>query len=263
MELNDIRIYIELYNNKSITKTAEKLNYTQSNISTRLMKLENEFNEVFFTRTKSGLEILPPAERFMSYALQIDQISNDLYDEFCVGNKETNIASTQLLSRLYFPLLYKCNTSSHLHTTSTKKLSRGFENKIFDIIITHAKANFEKDVICYEKSEVLCWAQSKQFANGDGETTSIIVSRDKGCPLRKASFAALTCEKSNMPVIEVDTLDLMLSLLRSINSVALLPQKIMNSENDMVEFSEFSPTSLNVFFYCNSKEHCMLLENLF
>lgn len=46
MELNDIRIFIELYRNKSISKTADKLNYTQSNISTRLMKLEKEFNTV-------------------------------------------------------------------------------------------------------------------------------------------------------------------------------------------------------------------------
>ena len=71
MELNDIKIFIEIYNNKSISKTAEKLNYSQSNISTRLMKLEKEFHIPFFIRSKKGLEILPSAERLFKYCLKI------------------------------------------------------------------------------------------------------------------------------------------------------------------------------------------------
>jgi LysR family transcriptional regulator, cell division regulator len=262
MELNDIKIFIELYNNQSITKTAEKLNYTQSNISTRLMKLEKEFNAVFFTRTKAGLEILPAAERFMKYTLQIDQAVNNLQHEFSIEKKEINIASTQLLSRLYFPSLYKYNNDFCLHTASTKKLVRGFDNKIFDIIITHNEMNIEKEVELCHKSELLCWAQSEKFINTKGEKSSIIVSRDKSCPLRNVSFNTITRNKLDMPIIEVDTLDLMFSLLSSVNSIALLPKKIMDSENKLVEFSKLPTEFLDVFFYCYNKEHGAFLENL-
>lgn len=150
MELNDIRIFIELYHSKSISKTAEKLNYTQSNISTRLMKLEKEFNSVFFTRSKSGLEILPAGERFMEYATQIDRISNDLYLEFSTRKYDVNIASTQLLSRLYFPLLYQNNNSFHLYTLPVKKLARGLENKIYDIVITHTNPMEKSCYLIYQ-----------------------------------------------------------------------------------------------------------------
>ncbi len=49
MEINDIAIFMALYRNRSITKTAELLHYTQSNVSTRLMKLEKEFHVLFFS----------------------------------------------------------------------------------------------------------------------------------------------------------------------------------------------------------------------
>lgn len=88
MELNDLRIFMELYQNRSISKTSEKLSYTQSNISTRLMKLEQEFNTVLFLRTKSGLEVLPSTERFYAHAKAIIDEVNKLYHDF--SNKEAS-----------------------------------------------------------------------------------------------------------------------------------------------------------------------------
>lgn len=262
MELNDIRIFMALYYNKSISITADKLNYTQSNISTRLMKLEKEFDTTFFIRTKSGLEVLPAAERFMEYAMQIDMLSNKLYHEFSTKNYNVNIASTQLLSRLYFPLLYQNNNSFQLHTSAVKKLARGFENKIYDIIITHTKIDFGREIFCYSKSELLCWAQDKKTNSPAKPNISLIVSRDKNCPLRNASFQHLASKNLTMPVIEVDTLDLMLSLLHSVNSIALLPHKIIDNESNLAKSMEFDPTSLTVYVYCNNEEEFMLIKNL-
>ncbi len=262
MELNDIRIFMALYYNKSISITADKLNYTQSNISTRLMKLEKEFNTIFFIRSKSGLEILPAAERFMEYAMQIDLILNNLYHEFSTKNYNVSIASTQLLSRLYFPLLYQNNNSFQLHTSAVKKLARGLENKIYDIIITHTKIDFEREIFCYSKSELLCWAQDKKIKNLANPNLSLIVSRDRGCPLRNASFRFLASINLAMPVIEVDTLDLMLSLLHSVNSIALLPKKIIDNESNLAKSTEFNPTSLTVYFYSNNKDELQLIQNI-
>lgn len=65
-----------------------------------------------------------------------------------------------------------------------------------------------------------------------------------------------------MPVIKVDTLDLMLSLLHSVNSIALLPQKIIDNESNLTKFTEFDPTSLTVYFYCNNEGEYQLIKNL-
>jgi len=263
MELNDIKIFIEIYNNKSISKTAEKLNYSQSNISTRLMKLEKEFHTPFFIRSKNGLEILPSAERLFKYCLKIVNLTSNLYSEFNIENEQVNIASTQLLSRLYYPLLFKQNTIFQLHTAPAKKLKRDFENQIFDIIITHTQMTIGQDITEHQKFELLCWAQSELFTHNVVEQPSIIVSRDKSCPLRNASFQAITKYNLDMPIIEVDTLDLLFSLLHSTNSIALLPQKIIKDDTCLLEFSKFKAIPLNIFFYFHNKNHENLLEVLF
>jgi DNA-binding transcriptional LysR family regulator len=198
----------------------------------------------------------------MKYAMQIDMLSNRLYHEFSTKNYNVNIASTQLLSRLYFPLLYQNNNSFQLHTSTEKKLARGLENKIYDIIITHTRIDFDREVLCYSKSEQLCWARDKRIKNLEEPNLSLIVSRDKSCPLRNASFQFLASIDHAMPVIEVDTLDLMLSLLRSVNSIALLPQKIIDYESNLGKFTEYSPTSLTVYFYCNNEDEFQLIKDL-
>ncbi len=263
MEINDIKIFIELYHNKSISKTAEKLNYTQSNISTRLIKLEKEFHKPFFKRTKKGLEILPSAERFYQYALQISLTYDKLFAEFSIENDHIDIASTQLLSRLYFPSLYRKNSNLNLHTGAINRIIRDYGNNIYDIIITHTQIISEQNVSSYNKTEVLCWIQSKSFIDALEEKPSIILSRDKYCPLRKFSLEAITKYNLTMPILEVDTLDLMFSLLHTTNSIALLPLKFIQNDNSLLKYAKLNPESLDIFFYCNNETHIKLMEELF
>lgn len=263
MELNDIRIFIELFQSRSVSRTAEKLNYTQSNVSTRLMKLEKEFNSIFFVRTKTGLLPLPAAERFMNYALQIDNQLKGLQEEFNLENHEINIASTQLLSRLYFPFLYQKTNIFHLHTSSVKELAIGLENKLYDIVISHTVINGAKENLHLSRTEELVWTQSENSKNNTEEERSIIVNRDRDCPLRKISLELLAFSGSGMKVIEVDTLDLMLSLLHSINSIALLPRIMAGKENGLSEFTEFPPESLAIHIYCNKNKDFLLMQDLF
>lgn len=249
MELNDLKIFIELYNNRSISKTAEKLNYTQSNISTRLMKLEQEFNTQLFIRTKSGLQILPDTERFYFRAKKVVDSLQDLYQEFSLTSQQLNVGSTQLLSRLFFPGLYLQNNMLSLHTTSSNKLCRHFSNHIFDIILTHTKLESSSNAIRFEKSENLLWASSANFTKEDSKIVNIVINRDKLCPLRKLSIEATHSLNSNFALVEVDTLDLMLSLVNTSNCIALLPQKLIENDMGLIPYDLLPPRILEIFLY--------------
>lgn len=262
MELNDIKIFIELYKNLSISKTAEKLSYTQSNVSTRLMKLEQEFNTTFFIRTKSGLQILPSADRFYNYAKRIEDTIDDIHKEFSLKKPILNIGSTQLLSKLYFPSLFLSDTSIKLHTTSVSILSRNFNNRIFDGIITHGIEEMAQDDFLLSKTEPLCWSMSSSIKERDDRNLNIIINRDKQCPLRSLTLKTIHNMQLKCSLVEVDTLELMLSLLYTSNCIALLPEKIILQDTQLVTYQQLPSLTFNVNIYCHSNINKELFSDL-
>lgn len=250
MELNDLRIFIELYQTRSISKTSEKLSYTQSNISTRLMKLEQEFNTALFLRTKSGLEVLPGTELFYAHAKSILEEVNKLYHDFSIEKRQISIGSTQLLSRLYYPTLYPQNELFNLHTTTVNKLARNFAVHMYDIIITHTENDLFEDKDKYWKAEKLLWASSEGFKHDANQSLNIVINRDKQCPLRALTIKTIPSLHTSVSYIEVDTLDLMLTLINTSNCVALLPQGIIEEDRRLKALAHFPPMSLNIFMYC-------------
>ncbi|NNJ31691.1 LysR family transcriptional regulator [Lacrimispora defluvii] len=263
MEISDITIFMELYRNRSITKTAELLHYTQSNVSTRLMKLEKEFHATFFLRTRSGLKILPEGERFYQYAVVMDDTLKNLYQEFQTESQEIRVGSTQLLSRLYFPWLYEKNSHFTMHTDAVKKLNCNFNSQIYDIIITHMAQSPDTGIFHIQHPEVLLWAASSSLKMYPEEVLPVIVSRDKLCPLRHLTLQTLNQGKNELSLIEVDTLDLMITLLSSNRAIALLPEKLLKQERRLKVVPSLSPVTLPVYGYCRKRTEADILNQLF
>ncbi len=65
-----------------------------------------------------------------------------------------------------------------------------------------------------------------------------------------------------IPENEVDTLELMLSLLRSINSIALLPKIMTDKENGLSEFRDFPPEPLTTHIYCSNNKNFLLIRDI-
>ncbi|PPK83391.1 DNA-binding transcriptional LysR family regulator [Lacrimispora xylanisolvens] len=263
MEINDITIFMELYRNRSITKTAELLNYTQSNVSARLMKLEKEFHGTFFLRTRSGLKILPEGERFYQYAVIMEDTLKKLYQEFQTESQEIRVGSTQLLSRLYFPWLFEKSSYFTMHTDAVKKLNRNFNSQIYDIVITHMPQSPDTGIFQIQYPEVLLWAASSSLDWNQEEVLPVIVSRDKLCPLRHLTLQTLSQGKIQLSLIEVDTLDLMITLLSANRAIALLPEKLIKQERRLKVLPSLSPVTLPVYGYCRKKTEADLLNQLF
>ncbi|MCR5624823.1 MAG: LysR family transcriptional regulator [Lachnospiraceae bacterium] len=88
MNIKHIRVFINVYNEKSITRAAEKLKLTQPATSLAIKELEEYYNMKFFERSGRGIRATEAAEHFYPEAARI--IS--LFDEMDDNMKNWNVA---------------------------------------------------------------------------------------------------------------------------------------------------------------------------
>ena len=86
MESNELKIFMAVAQEGSITKAAQRLGYVQSNVTARIQLLESEVNTKLFYR-QHGMLLTPMGEKLVTYAEQIlhlldeaDKTLNDLND---------------------------------------------------------------------------------------------------------------------------------------------------------------------------------------
>lgn len=81
---------------KNITKTADRMNLTQSAISKRISNIEDELNTVLFIRSHSGVHFTPSGEKVLKYCSSISkeisemklclhEASGDVFGSLVVG----------------------------------------------------------------------------------------------------------------------------------------------------------------------------------
>lgn len=103
MNIKDLRIFVTVAEEKSISKTAEKLNYVQSNISSRIQKLEKQFSTKLFYRNNNGMILTSDGKTLIDYANKILSVSEEM-EEILNENEnprgKLDIASVETVIKL-------------------------------------------------------------------------------------------------------------------------------------------------------------------
>ncbi|MBQ8162516.1 MAG: LysR family transcriptional regulator [Clostridia bacterium] len=85
MDLQTLRFFCTAATEGSLTKAAQRLNYAQSNLSTRMHALEEELGVQLFQRGAGGSRLTPKGEVLFSYAQRIlnlaDETASAVQDE--------------------------------------------------------------------------------------------------------------------------------------------------------------------------------------
>lgn len=68
MDIQLIRTFLEILTAGSFIEAAGRVNVTQSAVSLRVKRLEDELGQALFTRSKSGIELTPAGEQFERFA---------------------------------------------------------------------------------------------------------------------------------------------------------------------------------------------------
>ena len=124
MDLQTLQFFCTAATEGSLTKAAQKLNYAQSNLSTRMHALEEELGVTLFQRSAGGIRLTPKGEVLFSYARRILKLA----DETTSAVQDEGIAQgTVLLGAMEsaaFSLLPSLLKAFHLQYPQVKTIVR-------------------------------------------------------------------------------------------------------------------------------------------
>ncbi|WP_342470972.1 LysR family transcriptional regulator [Ureibacillus sp. FSL K6-3587] len=78
MELKDLEIFQLVAEKGTITEVAKELNYVQSNVTSRIQKLEAELNTPLFHRHRRGMTLTPEGKKLLSYSEKILKLTDEM-----------------------------------------------------------------------------------------------------------------------------------------------------------------------------------------
>lgn len=78
MELKDLEIFQVVAEKGTITAAAKELRYVQSNVTSRIQKLEEELNTPLFNRHRRGMTLTPEGKKLLTYSKEISLLAKEL-----------------------------------------------------------------------------------------------------------------------------------------------------------------------------------------
>lgn len=79
MDLQQLRYFLAVAETGNLTRAARKLHTVQSNVTTKIKKLEHELGHALFERSKKGMALTERGDLLLDHAKQILQIQVDIY----------------------------------------------------------------------------------------------------------------------------------------------------------------------------------------
>lgn len=135
MNIKDLEIFITVAEEKSISKTAKKLNYVQSNISSRIQKLEKTLSTKLFYRNKNGVTLTGNGSTLIVYANKIVSAAEEMKEAFNESENpqgKLDIASVETVIKLPLILSKYNKNYKDVDLTLSTGVTTDLRNKVIN-----------------------------------------------------------------------------------------------------------------------------------
>lgn len=191
MEFKDLEIFQMVAEKGTITEAAKAFNYVQSNITSRIQKLENELNTPLFNRHRRGMSLTPEGKKLLTYSKKILLLTDEMHKavqsniepsgKLEIGTIETVIHLPKILSS--FVKKYK-NVDLSLFTGVTEELEADVLNHQLDGAFV-TETHIHPELVSHEVfQEELVLISDKRFAGLDELIEEPFLCFSKGCGYR-------------------------------------------------------------------------------
>lgn len=252
MDSNLLKVFVEVANQKSISKAAINLQFAQSNVTSRIKQLEKSIGSSLFHRVPKGVILSQEGERLYPYALEIiKKIELANYEmkninqqkHLLIGSTESN-ASTRIIPFLLelnkdFP-----NMTLELITNTTKEITKKILDYKLDIAFISGLPKNDELMILNKIEETIVLVEPK-----DIKAQNIYLSFKNGCAYNEFGQTYLkeitNYEHKNLEFGNYETI---LGCIKAGMGKSILPLSIikkLNYEKDL-EITKLSKKIVNL-----------------
>ncbi|WP_156856977.1 LysR family transcriptional regulator [Oceanobacillus sp. AG] len=191
MELKDLEIFQVVAKKGTITAAAKELRYVQSNITSRIQKLEEELNTPLFNRHRRGMTLTPEGKKLLTYSKDITLLAKEMKKavqskeepagRLEIGTIETVFQLPNILAS--FVKKYK-NVNLSLYSGVTDHLEKQVLDHQLDGAFVTA-GNFSPEIVAHEViEEELVLIAHHQADLTDAIQEEPVLCFSKGCGYR-------------------------------------------------------------------------------
>ena len=216
MQINDLKLFVALFERGSINAVARADHFAQSNLSVRLQKLEAELGVVLFTRTPRGIEPTPAGETVYRYAKTVLAETHRLHQALAPQQSKRTVIISELLFNYLVTWRHQLSLAQNDFQLRSSTAIGQLQTPAADLVITYANfrgAGFLAGPVRYLPARFLAAKPVPDLP--------VLVNADRHCPFRKRSQAYL--RDHPRPLIEIDSWASILALVKQGRGMALLP----------------------------------------
>jgi DNA-binding transcriptional LysR family regulator len=240
MDSSLLKVFVEVAQENSITKAANKLNFAQSNVTSRIKQLEKSLGFPLFHRVPKGVILSKEGEKLYPYAVEIvkkvelatfsmKNINNQ--EHLIIGSTESN-ATTRIvpfLQQLHtdFP-----NMSLELITNTTREITKELLDYKVDIAFISGIPKHNDLIILNKIDEEIVIVESENT-----KASNVFLSFKNGCAYNEFGQNYLkTSSNEDFKTLEFGNYEIILGCVKAGMGKSLLPMSIVKKhkyENDL------------------------------
>ena len=245
MELSDLKVFSTVVSAGGVTRAAHQLHRVQSNVTTRIRKLESALGTALFERDGKRMVLTPAGHRLLGYAERLlslaDEAEAAVRDPVPGGIFRLGAMESTAAIRLP-PLLAELGqrypaVEPRLRTGNPVQLAQALRDGKIDAALAAEPVpgdDFERLTAFVEETVIITASDHADIAHGSQAPRTMLVF-EQGCPHRRLLEAWYT-ERGAVPrqVIELGSYHAMIGCVLAGMGAALLPKSVLDTfpEND-------------------------------
>ncbi|MEH7239063.1 LysR family transcriptional regulator [Bacillus sp. JJ1562] len=246
MEFKDLEIFQLVAEKGTVTEAAKDLKYVQSNITSRIRKLEAEMNTPLFNRHRRGMSLTPEGKKLLTYSQKILALTEEMKQavqtdqepsgKLEIGTVETVIHLPKILSS--YVKKYKDVDLSIFTGVTNTLVEDVLHHRLDGAFITETKPH--PDLVSHEVfQEELVLISDNRVSTLEELTEEPILCFSKGCGYR-ARLAEWYKDQNLAPkkIMEFGTLETILRSTAMGLGIAFVPKSEVKQleNNGLIQF---------------------------